>query len=82
MDHDDSATAPVKIPYKITPYVLSNHKPYRKAIENDSTNPPTRIRVVGWLFQSALKSAIKNYSLIYTYKYSNYSLNIYRLIIL
>ena len=63
MDHDDSAKAPVKTPYKITPYVLSNHKPYRKAIDNDSTNPPTRITVVGWLFQSTLKSAIKNYSL-------------------
>ena len=63
MGHDDSAKAPVKIPYKTTPYVLSNHKPYIKAIDNDSTNPPTRITVVGWLFQSTLKSAIKNYSL-------------------
>ena len=47
MGHDDSAKAPVKIPYKTTPYVLSNHKPYRKAIDSDSTKPPTRITVVG-----------------------------------
>ena len=59
MDHDDSAKAPVKIPYKTTPYVLSNHKPYRKAIDNDSTKPLTPITLFGWFCQSSLKSAIK-----------------------
>ena len=72
MDHDDSAKAPVKTPYKTIPYVLSNHKPYIKAIDNDSANPLTPITLFGWFCQSSLKFAIKNYSLIFIN--SNYSL--------
>jgi len=44
-------------------YILSNHNPYIKAIDNDSTKPLTPITLFGWFCQSALKPAIKNYYL-------------------
>ena len=65
MGHDDSAKAPLKIPYKITTYILSNHKLYIKAIDNDSANPLTPITLFGWFCQSSSKNSIKNYYLIY-----------------